>query len=87
MVMQLLYICFLRLYKWFPFEVLTIFFKACLLICCSKHNASCCCDTPGQKKKKEYFRTDFFHKDNSRKRIISILTVDVVNDVHTYICL
>ena len=38
-------------------------------------------------RKKVYFRTVFFYKDDSRNRIISILTVHVVNDVHTYISL
>lgn len=87
MVMQLLYICFLRLYKWFPFEVLTIFSRPVYLFVVQNimHLAVVTCLV--KKKKKEYFRTVFFHKDNSRKRIISILTVDVVNDVHTYICL
>lgn len=86
MVMQLLYICFLRLYKWFPFEVLTIFSKPVYLFVVQNimHLAVVTCLV---KKKEEYFRTVFFYKDNSRKRIISILTVDVVNDVHTYICL
>lgn len=82
MVMQLLYLC--PAIIWFPFEVLTIF-KACLLIwtVSSKHDASCCCDMPGQKK--VYFRAVFFYKGNFRNRIISIFTVHVVNDVHTYI--
>lgn len=36
-------------------------------------------------RKKVYFRAVLFSKDTCRNRVMSIITVNVVNDVHTYI--